>query len=412
MMAETVTQKCHSIRDIIIQKRIIPYFQPIVALKTGELLGVEALSRGLDEQHELVAPDILFSYADLSGMTTRLDRLCRDKALHVFNEDSKLHPHLFLFLNIDVSIFDKGNVDYDYLINSVRQHSLDPSRVVIELTESKIHNIDMLRTFIRYYKNMGFLIALDDVGVGFSNLDRVLLAEPDIIKIDRCMVNESIHNQYKRETITSLVNMAKRIGAITVGEGIETEAEALSMCELGVDLAQGFYFNRPQPSIAQCFSENLFMKVNQVRQSFKAQEVERIALEDKMHHFYEEISQGVAQRLAVVSPELFEEEIVKMRFHEAMEYVYVLNDEGIQVTNSIGSIKPHGSVSRIFGAAQKASDQSSKSYFLNIKAGKRIYSTNPYLSYASANLSITIAVLYTATDARHYILCIDFSYPY
>ena len=95
-------------------------------------------------------------------------------------------------------------------------------------------------------RQRGFLVVLDDVGAGHSNLDRIPLIRPDIIKIDRSLITGVDADFYKQETFKSLVSLSRRIGALVVAEGIETEREAVAALELGADLLQGYFLGRPQ----------------------------------------------------------------------------------------------------------------------------------------------------------------------
>ncbi|HEX2950455.1 MAG TPA: EAL domain-containing protein, partial [Armatimonadota bacterium] len=243
-----VTEQSLCVSDLIRHESITTLFQPLVSIKKKSIIGIEALSRGIDPYDgRMIPPNVLFDQATREDILLDLDRLCRDKACENF---AALCQHItekpILFLNIDTSIIDTGVVGSQYLLNQIKQSGLDPSTIAIEIIESKVHDHQALQRFVETYRDYGFIIALDDVGAGHSNLDRISLVKPDVIKIDRSLITDINREYYKQIVVKSLVSLAQNIGALVVAEGIENENEAVTTLELGADLLQGFYFSRPQ----------------------------------------------------------------------------------------------------------------------------------------------------------------------
>jgi EAL domain-containing protein (putative c-di-GMP-specific phosphodiesterase class I) len=137
-----------------------------------------------------------------------------------------------------------------YLIDRVKAYSLNPGDIVIEINESRTDDMAALTNFVERYKRYGFIIALDDIGSGFSNLNRIPLLNPDIIKIDRFILRDMNCDHYKKEVFKSLVSLASNTGALVIAEGIETSHEAILAAELGADMIQGFYFAKPENNIS------------------------------------------------------------------------------------------------------------------------------------------------------------------
>lgn len=404
------------IREIIQERRVLSHFQPIVSVKSRRVFGFEALARGIQNgiHPVLVPPNILFAAATELGMNLELDRLCRERGLDGFFQMKKVYPDLdaFLFLNLDSAIMDKGVVGSGHLINAVLQKELLPKDIVIEICESRIQNTDELCGFVQRYKEYGFSIALDDIGVGFSNLDRILLVKPDILKIDRCLVRDIDQDCYKQEVFAAIVNLSKKIGALIVAEGIETEQEAIVSCRLGADLLQGYYFSRPQP-LAKLDVQMLKSKLDTVSSAFRMSKISEIISFHKKVTVYESIMNKIIRQLSRIGPAAFEGILQKFIQNPQMEYLYVLDRDGIQVSDSIFDMEtPPGQQKAFFHAARKGADQSLKDYYLCIHAGMAQYVTDPYISYASGNLCITIANSFVAADRRQYILCADFAASY
>ena len=173
--------------DILRHDSIITLFHPIVSVKKNKIIGFEALSRGVTENGSIVGPQDLFEMSRHTGTSVELDRLCRQKALEsflpIYNENSEY----LLSINVDSSVLcvTRGS---NHLYNSVKEMRLDPSSIIIEILESDVQDPDALNDFVERYRSNNFLIAIDDIGSGFSNLERVTRLKPDVIKIDRSLV--------------------------------------------------------------------------------------------------------------------------------------------------------------------------------------------------------------------------------
>ncbi|WP_346353008.1 EAL domain-containing protein [Azotosporobacter soli] len=401
---EAVEQEQRSIvKEIIEQGLLTTYFQPLVSLKGGKVMGVEALTRGW-HQETLVMPSVLFEQADQLGQRLHLDRLCRDRAFAAFQ--ARQGEDWLLFVNIDASILTEGVVGSDYLLESVRAKGVEPERVVIEISENGNQSPLLLERFIDQYRRHGFMIALDDVGVGDSNFARILIAKPDVIKIDRCMVQNLMQDAYKREIFSALVTLARRVGALTVAEGVETEEEAMAAWELGADLAQGYYYGRPVAADRlQCDAVNAKMK--ETAADYQQYKIEKIARSYERQTQYKLVVEKLLQRIKSCQPDDFSAVLRSMLCENSVECLYVLNSRGVQVTESLCQEKL-GCSKRLFQPATKGSDQSAKNYCLHIMAGREMYVSDPYVSYATGNLNRTISRLFRAADGKEYILCVDF----
>ena len=176
------------IRNIIENQSLTAYFQQIVSVSRKTVIGIEGLIRGIDmESGEVITPKKLFNEANAEGVTLELDRACRSKILEEFSRVYELNSEKLLFLNIDAAIIETV-IGSDYLMNQVREHGICPRNIVIEISENSYLDSATLKRFADTYRQWGFMIALDDVGTGFSNMDRILLVRPDIIKIDYSLV--------------------------------------------------------------------------------------------------------------------------------------------------------------------------------------------------------------------------------
>src|SRR5581483_2074621 len=201
--------------EVLSKELVEAHFQPIVSIRKKMVIGYEGLSRGgLKGSKEHTPPQELFYQAAESGRTLELDRLCRKKVLEGFKPIAAKHPDRFLSLNFEASVIDQGVVGSGELMRQVKASGLDPASIALEVIESNVKDIGDLQKFIETHRAHGFLIALDDVGAGHSNLNRIPLLKPDILKIDRYLI-QNIHAEfYKQEVFKSLANLSRKIGAL------------------------------------------------------------------------------------------------------------------------------------------------------------------------------------------------------
>jgi EAL domain-containing protein (putative c-di-GMP-specific phosphodiesterase class I) len=230
------------LQEIIIREDISTIFQPIINMHNKQILGYEALSRG-PKDTEFENPYSLFNIAEDTGLLFELDSLCRRKAL--INAKG-LKNGLNLFVNIlPTSIHDpefKGR----YLNNFLKDLKLAPKRIVLEVSEREvIENFKIFRDASKYYSNLGFAIAIDDTGTGYSNLQSLLNLKFEYIKIDISMIHQIDKNPVKKELVKAINQVGKNINATVIAEGIETKEEYKTLLDMGLVYGQGFLFARP-----------------------------------------------------------------------------------------------------------------------------------------------------------------------
>ncbi|MFZ5974769.1 MAG: EAL domain-containing protein [Bacillota bacterium] len=404
---EREQQDTFNISDVIKNKKITVHFQPVISPNRKKVLGLEGLVRGLNtETNQLIPPILLFDAAQDAGVTLELDRLCREMVLEAFTGIYEDNKDKLLFLNIDASILDKV-AGSKFLLNQVNRHKINPNNVVIEVNEIKVQDNAALRNFIDIYRENGFLIALDDVGAGFSNLNRIPLAKPDIIKTDMSLIR-NIHNDYhKQEVFKSMINLANTIGALVVAEGVETEEEAIQILRHGGHMIQGFYFSRPQEMYRET-DAFLGRKIEILNNSFK-EYMNFIIKEEEQR--YEQLNTVMSDALMILvrTPEQhFDNRLAEIvHTNENIECAYILDAYGIQVGKTISGsdVKENP----VFYLARTGTDHSMKKYYyrpVNAKLNK--YITEPYVSLATGNLCITYSKVFRNIENEKYILCIDF----
>ncbi len=388
---------------------IVTHFQPIISIKKKSIIGIEALSRGYDTiTKEMISPLQMFKYAaERSDDLIELDRMCRESALLHFKEIKKKHSNILLFLNIESSILDKVAMS-NHLIERVLDIGINPSDIVIEINESHIKDITALTSFVERYREYGFIISMDDVGAGFSNLNRIPLLGPDIIKIDRFILTNMDNDHYKMEVFKSLVELASNTGSLVVAEGTENESESILATELGADMIQGYYFSKPLSEfISEPVDEMITSFIGSYKLGMKQKNESKKNLIKKLNC----ISSSVVCGLEGL-PDDEVEKILSIRIvNEAdIECMYILNESGIQISDTV--FKPgyqFKSRNILFLPAQKGTDHSLKGYYYHlVNNNNKNYISDKYMSMATGNMCITLTVLYKNNKGKTNILCIDF----
>ncbi len=223
---------------------IVPHFQPIVDLVTGDVLGYELLSRG---NGPLRSPMALFEHARRNGRTWELERTCRVAALRAIGALSPTAraQHLF-FLNVSPDVLENPRFVAGFTLAALEECGVSQSRIVIEVTERvSITDYARFEAVIAHYAGQGFRIALDDFGSGHSGLVTLISSRPHYLKLDMAVTRGVHRDSYKQMIVKSVVALAQNIGAELVAEGVETWDELESLVTYGVRYAQGFLLGRP-----------------------------------------------------------------------------------------------------------------------------------------------------------------------
>ncbi len=239
----TMTEQLNALGSILAQGSLHSLFQPIICLSERRILGYEALSRG-PSNSPLHSPVALFAVAGHAGRLSELEIACRESACRRFSEQ-KLPGKLFL--NISPESLMETAHQPGRTLQLLRDFGIPPSQVVIELTEqSPTDDFDLLQTALHHYRDMGFAIALDDLGAGYSSLRLWSELRPDYVKIDRHFIDGIHQDALKREFVGSILQIARASRAQVIAEGIELPEELAVLTEMGVDLIQGYLLCRPQ----------------------------------------------------------------------------------------------------------------------------------------------------------------------
>ncbi|MCG7555060.1 bifunctional diguanylate cyclase/phosphodiesterase [Pseudoalteromonas sp. Of11M-6] len=258
------------LNTIIKEKAVFTLFQPIYDLAKRQILGFEALSRGMSGSL-LESPDKLFAIASKLERLSELEIICREAAIKQF---VSLNLPGKLFLNVSPKALLDPSHPKGETKHLTEVYGLDPKRVVIEVTEQdKVDDANLLLTTITHYRELGFQIAIDDLGAGYSGLKKWSELCPDYVKVDRYFIDHCDQSVVKREFLKSIIELAKATSTQVIAEGIERMEELKLIEQLGIVNAQGFLLAKPtrkpptELALLKSLHSEVRSSVNQFEQS-------------------------------------------------------------------------------------------------------------------------------------------------
>ena len=223
--------------------QIVPYFQPLVELRTGKVVGFELLSRWQRSPTEAVLPANFIALAEENGLIDALTEQVFRKAFRI----ASLLPDP-VTLSANVSPIQLNSCDLARKIREWTDESGFPAtRLVVEVTESALMtDLSKVQATARELRAAGCKLALDDFGTGFSSLRHLQSLSFDQLKIDRSFVAEMTDKRDSRKIVAAIVGLGQSLGLATVAEGVETEEQAHMLLWLGCELGQGWLYGRPE----------------------------------------------------------------------------------------------------------------------------------------------------------------------
>lgn len=224
---------------LIKDRAVVPHYQPIVSMTDHSRFGYEALARS--GMPGLETPASMFQTAQFVNRQVELSLVCRSRALEIAR-DFPLGTRIF------VNTHPHECLEVDVLPSLLRMKEVCPTvQIVVEIHEGTIQQPTSVRHFADKLRDNGIELAYDDFGAGQARLLELVKAPPDYLKFDACLIrniDRCTSNQWKM--LKMLVDMARDFPTMTLAEGVETDEEAEACRELGFELAQGYYFGRPQ----------------------------------------------------------------------------------------------------------------------------------------------------------------------
>ncbi len=231
------------IREALNSSRLIPYFQPILDNKNNKIVKYEALSRLVDNEGLIHAPQSFIPAAKKIKVYDKITKIVIAKTFEIFKDFD------FEF-SINLSFEDIINQDiYNFILEMLEETGLG-NRVTFELLESeKVDDFQKVLRFFSEIKRYGGKIAIDDFGSGFSNFSYLTRIKPDFIKIDGSLIKNIDTDKNSYIVVETIVDFAKKMGIETVAEYVHSSTVLSTVKNLGIDYSQGFFIDKPAPII-------------------------------------------------------------------------------------------------------------------------------------------------------------------
>lgn len=229
-------------------------YQPQVDAKTGKLVGAEALLRWYDRDGSVVAPMQFIPLLEKSRMIIPVGHWIIENAVQMLKKWTKFMPDFELSVNISLYQLEEHML-YDFVKDCIERHGINPRTLVFELTEShNVYDWDYVNKQFQAFHDLGIKIAMDDFGMGYSNLGFLKNFRCNQIKIDKIFVDDVLNSEYDRQLIKHVIMLCHAVGMEVVIEGVEDEATYIYLRDVcGADIIQGFYFGYPE-------TEDVFVK--------------------------------------------------------------------------------------------------------------------------------------------------------
>ena len=216
-------------------------YQPIVSLADRSVVAHEAFLRGAVDGREIGGGDLFF-VAERAGWLHRLDRIARESAI------AGAEPWLGgddLYINFSPNSLYRPQICLASTERAVDDAGIAPGQLVLEVVESSTSpDRGHLMSALDHFRSLGWRVALDGVGVGWSSPALLAAVRPDVVKLDKRLVQE-LPGEHARTVLAAVTETAHSLDAVVVAEGVETERLAEEVTALGADLGQGWLFGRP-----------------------------------------------------------------------------------------------------------------------------------------------------------------------
>jgi EAL domain-containing protein (putative c-di-GMP-specific phosphodiesterase class I) len=399
-------------RELIDQESIKIYMQPIISHHEGFAIGIEAFVKGIHPRtKQVIEPNALFEKAVAEDLDIALGQLVIKKTVQVFRHIQNKHPESLLFININESIIHACEETHT-LKDLIEAQGISPKSVVFDIGNYENMTVEQIQAFINQQRIFGFYISIDDIGKDYFNLDRIILFNPDIIKINHQYLARLNNPSYTKRILKHMGQIAHEMGMIVVETGIETENGLMLAFEQGAQYFQGYYIKEPVK-----VSEEDYIDLFDLQKGFELiRSHAKTAVIEDMRHFMNKMVMFLGQLKAESHnwPQHSMEENVNQLFaaYPSIENGWIINKEGVQVSDAM--INNTGFSSRnadIFKIHNKGYDYSEEDLYRFINGGSlEVWITKPYISLLTNSICVTTSSYIQAVGEEPHILCLVFNY--
>lgn len=268
-MQEKASYRLSILNDLsqaITHGKLMNYYQPIHRSGSGDIIGVETLVRWNHPEKGMVPPDEFIPMAEHAGLIAQLGEIVLLQALRDFQQWRQAERCAAdFFLNINISPLQLLEAGFTQLLASAAAaHNIPPNLLVLEITETAMMKSETVSLqILRDLRKIGFRIAIDDFGSGYSSLNYLHKLPVQILKIDKALIDQlAVSDQ--APLVKPIVEIARALGLQVIAEGVETAMQAKQLFDLDVDFLQGYYLSRPAPKAVLFPELSLFVAPDQI----------------------------------------------------------------------------------------------------------------------------------------------------
>ena len=241
----------NDLRRAVTRKEFRPFYQPIISLAKGNVIGFEVLARWDHPTRGLVLPGEFIPASEEMGIAVQIDRIVADIAcrqVRPWQVQYRMDPPISISLNISTTQFLQLEL-VSRIDHTLRQNGLYGRDIKLEVTESVLmENTVHATAMLDQLSALDIGLSIDDFGTGYSSLSYLKRFEIDSLKIDYSFVTRMLDDVDSMEIVRTIIDLGRNLGKTTIAEGVETDAQLEALREMGVDQVQGFYIARPMPA--------------------------------------------------------------------------------------------------------------------------------------------------------------------
>lgn len=236
------------LRDGLAGSSLLLYYQPKIDIRTGEISGVEILSRWQHPSEGILPPSSFIPLAESTGLIHELTLSAYKTAVAQIGHFQQASIPLSFSINISANSLGKPQF-YQFIVNTLKEHELDPGLVILEITEREIMtDITEILKSLMNLRMQNFGLSIDDFGTGYSSMEKLKMIPFTELKLDRSFVTDVSNRPSARVILESSISLARKLNMEVVAEGVESRADWDTVSELQCEYVQGFYCARPMPA--------------------------------------------------------------------------------------------------------------------------------------------------------------------
>lgn len=352
---------------------------------------VEALSRGINPvNNERIAPIKLIHAAIKQGVLIQLEQLMLRKALEAFKPIYFDSPSMLLFINIGADFMELA-IDNNLIDEIIADYGIPISNIIFDIGAFDFGRLSMVKEFVDTYRAKGYYICIDNLGIDYYNIDRVLYLNPDLVKIVIQSLRQLTHQGYAENMLKTLKLIAESQGIILVAKGIEDESDVAFAIKHGAQFMQGFYISQPVDLTTDSL-KNLKERYRDLIAAHSVEEESRLELTRAMTSKAYNIIKGAKKLLGATSEiDRSIEAYLLFETYPMVENFWILDDKGVQFGPTYINEKQYQTKNvAMFQVYSHGSDFSTKDIFTQLyNTILEVWVTPPMKSMLTNNICIT-----------------------